>query len=714
MADAKKNFQVIAADAPHNLQRENEESQLSPAPVEVGAQERRELSQVILKSGEFQNKGDVLTKAHLVNKLNYTNFQNSTILINLKHTRYNRTIILHASPQPCAGDQLDCLWIQAEEIQEKLKSYRFESFYVIDGKKLLMVEPDLIDINDKGISLKLPDTCREVGTRSMARYSCQGITVQLIQNSSLFQGILLDFNAVSFRLELKASDYQTFQWINPESIASIIISDGYETIYSGECRIIRQTWGQKKRKYVLEPLKQEIQRFRHKEFRSDRQEVNPSPDIYFKHPFTRKMVSLKVIDLSGSGFSIEEDEKNAMLIPGMIIPELELRFADSTTITCRAQVVYRKICDQRQKGIWVKCGLAILDMALEANVRLLSLLQQADHKYSYICNDVDLDELWDFFFETGFIYPEKYAYIEANKAHIKETYKKLYTQNPNIAMHFIFQEKGQIMGHMAMVRFFENAWLIHHHAARKSALNKAGLVVLKQIGRFINDSYRLNAIHMDYVVVYYRPNNKFPNRVFGGATNNIKNPKLCSFDPFAYIHISKISTNDLKLTEPWRLTKTRTEDLLDLGCFYESESGGLMLKALDLEPELFEGGCLSGEYERLGFTKERHLFSLKKGDVLKAVILVNISDIGLNLSNLTNSVSVMVLDSEELHRDIFLRMLSSLSAKLNLDELTVMLYPVAFADSQFIPYDKIYNLWVMSIQHIDYYFRYLERLLRFI
>jgi hypothetical protein len=465
---------------------------------------------------------------------------------------------------------------------------------------------------------------------------------------------------------------------------------------------------------VLEPLKQEIQRFQHKEFRSDRQEVNPSPDIYFIHPFTKKMVSLKVIDISGSGFSVEEDVINAMLLPGMIIPAVKLRFASSTTINCRAQVVYRKIFDAGKNGLWVKCGFVILDMALEDNVRFLSVLQQADHKYSYICNDVDLNELWDFFFETGFIYPEKYAYIETNKAHIKETYKKLYTQNPKIARHFIFQEKGRIMAHMAMVRFFKNGWLIHHHAARKSALNKAGLIVLKQIGRFINDSYRLNSSHMDYVVIYYRTNNKFPNRVFGGAAKNINNPKLCSFDSFAYLNIASLSDHELKLTEPWHLTKTQPEDLLDLDSFYEFESGGLMLKALDLEPEMGGHDELSGEYQRLGFKKEKHLFSLRKGGLLKAVILVNISDIGLNLSNLTNSVNVMVLDPDALSRDIFLRMLSSLAEKLKLDNLTVMLYPTTYADDKFIPYEKVYNLWVMSIQHIDYYFRYLERLMRFI
>jgi hypothetical protein len=711
MAKAKKNLQLISAEASENRPKN---AQQTFAAAETGVHEKRALYRALQRRGELKEQGELLTKVHLVNKLNFTNFQNGTVLINMTHTKYDRTIILHAKPQPCNGDQLDCFWIEDPGISHKLKSYRFESFYVTDGKTLLMVEPELLDLNQHGISFKLPDACFEVGSRSMARHSAQGVSVQLIQNSSVFQGVLLDFNAVSLRIELKTAESQTFRWINPESVVSIILSDGPETIYSGDCKIIRQTWGQKTRKYVLESLKQEIQRFQHKEFRSDRQEVNPSPDIYFIHPLTKKMVSLKVVDISGSGFSVEEDVINAMLLPGMIIPAVRLCFASSTTINCRAQVVYRKICDAGKNGLWVKCGLVILDMALEDNVRLMSLLQQADHKYSYICNDVDLDELWDFFFETGFIYPEKYAYIENNKAHIKETYKKLYTQNPRIARHFIFQEKGRIMGHMAMVRFFENGWLIHHHAARKSALNKAGLIVLKQIGRFINDSYRLNSTHLDYVVIYYRPSNKFPSRVFGGAAKNIKNPKFCSFDPFAYLNIDNVSEHELKLTEPWRLTQTRSEDLLDLDSFYESESGGLMLKALDLEPEMKGRDELSAEYQRLGFKKERHLLSLRKEDQLKAVILVNISDIGLNLSNLTNSVKVMVLDSDALSRDIFLRMLSSLAEKLKIANLTVMLYPVTYADDQFIPYEKVYNLWVMSIQHIDYYFRYLERLMRFI
>ena len=63
-----------------------------------------------------------------------------------------------------------------------------------------------------------------------------------------------------------------------------------------------------------------------------------------------------------------------------------------------------------------------------------------------------------------------------------------------------------------------------------------------------------------------------------------------------------------------------------------------------MEKDALKGDTLSKEFQRLGFKRERRFYSLKKNDRLKAFIMVMISDIGLNLSNLTNCVKVFVLD----------------------------------------------------------------------
>ncbi len=654
--------------------------------------------------------GKEIRKKYLINKLNYINFQDDVILVNFKHLKYNHTVSFPAKPQPCLGEELKCLWIETEKIGQRLSSYKFQEIIVPNGEKILLVTSGEVSVDESGIRLVLPDTCWEVSPREMRRHACKGVNVQLFQNSAPFYGVLIDFSTASFRVEITAKPPQTFQWIDPNNSVNLIFSDENKVLYSGECKIIKQTNGNRTRSFVLEPAKYQIQRFKPKEFRSFRQKLVPSPTINFKHPLIEKMISLKIIDLSGSGFSVEEDKSNAVLLPGMIIPELELNFANNFSIKCKTQVVYRQLMGEEKTGNWVKCGMAVLDMNIEDHGRLSALLHQAKDDHSYLCNRVNMDDLWDFFFESGFIYPQKYAFLETNKEKIKSIYKKLYTQNQQIARHFIYQEKGRIQGHVAMIRFYENAWLIHHHAARSPGTITSGVSVLDQVGRFSNASHNLYSLHMDYLFCYFRPENKFPNRVFGGVAKEIKDPKASSLNTFAYFHNQKGSNRELHLPKPWELIKTESEDLLELEKYYEHKSGGLMLDALDLKSAMADCDDLSKEYQQLGFKKEKYLFSLKNNIDLMAIFMVDISDVGLNMSDLTNCIKVFVLDSNGLPKSILYLTLSFLSAKFEQDEIPVMIYPVSYAEIQSLPYEKLYRLWVLNTQYGDQYFKCLKTL----
>jgi hypothetical protein len=656
-------------------------------------------------------EGKEIRKKHLINKLNYINFQDGTVLVNFKHSKYGHTVSHLAKPQPCLGEELKCLWIETDKIGQQLSSYRFQEVIIPNGKKIILVKSDEINIDDSGIRLVLPDTCWEASPRKMRRHYCKGIKVQLIQNSASFYGVLVDFSTASFRVEISADPPQTFQWIDPEIPVDMIISDDKEILYSGECRILKQTGGYKTRSYVLEPGKYQIQRFKPKEFRSVRQKLVPSPSIIFKHPFTEKMVNLQVIDLSGSGFSVEEDRSNAVLLPGMIIPELELNFASNFSVKCKTQVVYRQLMGEEKNSNWLKCGMAILDMNIEDHGRLSALLHHAKDDHFYFCNRVDMDALWNFFFDSGFIYPKKYVFLEANKEKIKAIYEKLYNQNQKIARHFIYKDKDRILGHLAMIRFYANTWLIHHHAADRSVPLKAGIAVLDQIGRFINDSHQFYSIRMNYAFCYFRPENRFPNRVFGGVFENVKDPKGCSLDTFAYFHCRKTLNDESKLDRTWDLMEAKSEDLFELQKFYEFASGGIMLDAMELK----EGDGideLSMEYEQLGLKRKKHVFSLKKDGKLKAVAIINISDVGLNLADLTSNIKIIVVDSSELTKDILYLALSQLSKRFEQDEIPVLVYPVSYVEKNSIPYEKLYNLWTLNMQYTDHYFKYLDGLIK--
>jgi len=715
MERAGKNLHLVDTNAAGKNQEDVFALPSAAAKTEVTPKEKKDLFQINRTSETpAQVARKTLNKDQLINVINYINFQDGTLRINFTHTIYDKTMGLEAIPQPCLDDVVECRWTENQAGHRISKLFKFKNLLISIGKKLIEVKPDLIEVNEQGIRLRLPNTCYEVNSRRYRRYTCSRITAQLIQNSLVFTGSLADFNGIAFRLKLNTRPPQTFEWINPEYPVNAILADGSHSLYSGECRIIRYTRGQRSRDYILEPFKQEIQRFKQKEYRSERYQLTPSPNLIFRHPFTKTLIDLKVIDLSGSGFSVEEDTQNTTLLPGMIIPELELSFTNSCKLACCAQVVFRKTIVESNGDKWIKCGLAMLDMDSKDHLTLIALLHQTKNRNSYICNNVDLDALWDFFFETGFIYPGKYAALQKNKKQIKETYAKIYTHNPHIARHFIYQEKGTILGHMAMLRFYESAWMIHHHAARKSSQNKAGLIVLDNIGRMINDSHRLYSMHMDYIMCYYRPENKFPNRVFGGAARSINDPKGCSLDDFAYLHFSTGDRTPSVLPDDWEITPVFQQDLQELGDFYDHISGGLMLNALDLTPDKVDCNDLSREFSRLGLTRLRRLFALKRDGYLKAVLVANVSDVGLNLSDFTNCVHLFVLDSEDMSSDIVNAVIAYVAGITAKDHFPVLLYPVTAADKQGIAYQKNYTLWVCNLHVSDEYFKYLKRLLRFI
>lgn len=674
----------------------------------------RRILQMVQSLGEdcARDLGKKTSRATLINKLNYINFLDGTVIVNIRNPKFNRTISLDAKPLPCLGERLDCLWDDPSGIENKLKNYVFQDLIVTDGQKIFLVEPEVIQFDDKGISLQLPDTCCELSTRRSRRHSCQGISVQFIQNSAVFHGALVDFSCNSFRVKVTAVPPQTFQWVNAEQPVTLILNEDETILYSGECRILRQSYDQRTRTFALEPTQLEgFSRFKPKEFRSSRQKLVPAPNAILTHPFTKRTVDLKVIDLSGSGFSVEEYGENPVLVLGLIIPEVSICFTNSFTIKCKAQVVYRNSFTAGNGDPYFKCGLAIVDMDIENHVLLLSMLQQANDQNTYVCKQVDMDSLWNFFFETGFIYPEKYTFLQKRKDQLKELYEKLYTKNPNIARHFIYQERGQILGHMAMLRFYDNSWMIHHHASDRGETNHGGLMVLSQISRYVNDIHNLFSAHLNFVFCFFRPNNKFPRRVFGGVAKHIMDQKGCSLDTFAYFHYHRDFTQEWDNTGPWSLSKVQDDDLVELEFFYEKESGGLMINAFDLEPGLTENPDLKKEYGKMGFKRERHLFSLKKDGVLKAIFIVDEAEIGINLSDLTNSIKVIVVDPDDLPKSTLQLILSLLLVKFGAQELPVLLYPLSYAQSQTIAYEKLYTLWILNLQFLDQYFKFCETLL---
>lgn len=643
----------------------------------------------------------------IINLLNFLNFQNAPIAVKFRHIKHKNIYTLKAIPAPCNSEEVFLKWIS--DIDESFfRNHTFEKIELNKDDKIVIGHPEVLEINTDGITICLPKTFTEFSSRTVIRFKADNILVRVIQNGAVFQGNLIDFNSCTFNIHLTASPPQTLYWLSGSAPVIVIFSSGDKTLYSGECEVFRYSLGRASGFLVVRPDISEIRRFKPREFRSARRELLPTPLLSFIHPLSSINTTLQIENISGSGCLVHEEKNRAALFPGLILPDASIVFSETFTIRATLQVVHVKE-SQGNTGL-AACGLATLQLGDTDQIKLLSHLQRADDTNFFICNKIPEERLWNFFFNTGFIYPEKYEVLSEKKEKIKNVYEKLYTKNASIARHFTYERNGQILGHIAMLRLHENSWIIHHHAAQKSSSNKAGLAVLSQISRYVNELHMIYSAHLKYVFCYFRMGNKFPRRLFGGVAEYIADQSKCSLDTFAYFHPGEHRPDDWNMPGQWSINKASPEDMKTLAAFYNDASGGLALVAGDLEYHNFDSTLMSEEYQRSGFRKGRACYSLKYEGSISAIIIVNIADFALNMSDLTNCIQFFAIDIPPLTQKVLTTVIAILEAKHFKETAPILLYPVEAAERLHMKHTKQYTLWTLDLEHLDSYFTFCKQL----
>jgi hypothetical protein len=390
----------------------------------------------------------------------------------------------------------------------------------------------------------------------------------------------------------------------------------------------------------------------------------------------------------------------------MIIPNMTIVYAGILKMKCSAQVVYRH---EDEEKIMVHCGLAITDMDVKSYSYLNHILGTYIDNYARVSTEVNMDALWEFFFDTNFIYGEKYKHLQPYRKTFKETYRKLYQDNPDVARHFVYEKNGKIYGHNSMLHAYNPSWMIHHLAARPMESRIPGLTLIKQTTLFITGLYHFASAKMDYVMLYYRPGNRVMDAVFGGFSRHLNNPKGSSLDLFSYIHFRKDSFNN-DLPANWILRKSIPSDFVKLHDFYENHSGGLMLSALDLDSSTKP---LKDAYKKAGFKRELQTFCLCHGEMPVAFFVVNQSDIGLNLSDLLNGIKIIVINSEEANWDIVASALHKISSCYKENNIPLLVYPSDYLSRQNMETTKHYQLWIIKNEpYSEQYTEYLNKKFR--
>jgi hypothetical protein len=647
-----------------------------------------------------------IDQKRLINIINHLHFTGSPLFILLKHPVYQNSLLVQARPSPCLGNQLTCQWDESY-FQFKLESHHPLCLAIVYNPFLVVVPYNLLHWDNNSFTIQLPDKSYALNQRQSQRYPCRDVCAELTQSDFVVTGNLIDFSSTAFRIKTSTDILKHNCCFNPDVPVSIRLFSNKTTLYSESCRCIRwQNLHDISKEIVFASESRHVSRFPAKKIRNPRQQISPPLTAVFDHPFIKNKIQRDIFDISSTGFSIRDKPDEEVFFPGMTIPRLSIHIAGISIATCVVQIICRRVEEND-----IQYGFAILDMDIHSYSRISHILgSNSDPKIS-ISIEVETEALWEFFFQTGFIYPEKYGFCHTHRKAFIETYRKLYQENPEIARHITYKKNGQIYGHISMIRAYERTWLIQHHASRSTENKLAGFAVLRQMMLFLHGMYQLSSAKMDYVISYFRPENKFPDRVFGGFARTFNNLQACSLDLFTYLSLP-VTSPEKDLPQEWLLRESTPLDLWELEQFYKHHSGGLLLNILSSKESDSSDESLEKHFERLGFIRTYRNYSLLYQNHLKAVFIVDQSDLVINMSGLLNCIKVLVINSAGLNMKLLSLAVTKLGRVYCLDKITLLIYPASVIETTDISYNKQYQLWITDMRYSNQFMDYVKNKFR--
>jgi hypothetical protein len=638
---------------------------------------------------------------YLSDRLNFCHFQGQDISIVLKHRIFNRLKVLTSKVFPTAGSEVLCQPQNKGEAIWLLERFQVYKVSIQLKNACLDFFPAYIYEDSGLIRLGLPEECFEISASEITSRKCTNVQGQIVCDHGLYTVVPLEFSASKIKVVLPWEEYRILHWTPPKEALWLVLYSEHNTYFSGKCQVQEEQETERGLQILLSFPQEPYARFRPRKFRSQRLQITPPPDIVFSHPLSQESLSFKIHDISGRGFSFLVPEDKNLFFPRLTIPHLEIRFGLYFSVTCTTHLVY---CIEHDA--YIRCGACFMDIDLESITKIICHLHQLQDNNAYVMNQyADPEKLWEFFFSTGFIYPQKYYHISNHAQDLKTLYAKLYSGTPSITRHFTYQEHGDILAHISMLRMFDRSWLIHHHAADKASSRLAGVKVLSQISHYVNEVHTFESAKMDYVMCFYRPDNKFPARVFGGVARKLRNRDKCSLDTFAYI-----SSIHGMLPGPTRrkfwIDIAHAEDIKDFLHLYKQISNGLLPHTFNFieSDELFQS------YASNDLNRSLKTYVLQTENGPAAIVLLLMSDVGLNMSDVTHCMYFFAIQYNEIDKDLINKCVLDILQKENAKDTSLMLFPECLAKHMNIKSEKRYTLWILNLKYLDEYFQYCTRL----
>lgn len=352
-----------------------------------------------------------------------------------------------------------------------------------------------------------------------------------------------------------------------------------------------------------------------------------------------------VTEISSSGLSCLLERSGFPVVPGMRFLKCNLQLPHRPSrdfIFEVAHVLYRSDGENSE----FKIGGEFVKSSVELLKDISSYSQDVSGGFIQDVTEEDLDLFWEFLFETNFIYQSKRKQLQVNSKKILETYHSLISKENPIVKKVVYKEEREIKGHLSAIRFYDHTWIFQHLNALKAKTGSAAQAVLEAMIEFFYDVKANFRTDTFYVMTYFRPDNVYPALLFGESCRRMSDPVNSCMIDFFFGVFDEAAQVAGEMTEP---SIDQPADYLALSDLLIERQMIPYMRAIGLGNVTSNELRISTEYGKLGLYRYRHLLCFKEGQET-VYALVECSSPGLNLSELTNSITIFTqgTDSEKL------------------------------------------------------------------
>ncbi len=411
-----------------------------------------------------------------------------------------------------------------------------------------------------------------------------------------------------------------------------------------------------------------------------------------------------VRDISGSGFSFEIDAEAELFPPGMRFTRIELRSGDQK-IGCRGQV--RNLARIPERPRVLRCGVEFEALDESARVRLAELIMRSRFPALRDGRDVSFEDVWSFFVRTNFMYPDKMLKLRPLLPQIRQTFDSATARTNRLFKSVAFMRDQEIVGYASGLRAYRNTWMNQHLAAAAGGRG----------GRLLNFGvYFSQNVDLEYCKIFYRPENRWPARVFGGFARNISDPQISDLRLFSYFTLPTADSDLIPAVPGIEVVEADADQLAIAERHFVAKERGLILKANDLTRSGLQLSELDREFAEIGLQRQRRVLFASERGVPVGFALAELSSPGLNLSELLSSFTLHLLEGVERPHEVeraLLRSALEFYRKAGRTFAVGLVEPDQLARYQYLPLGSVkrYACWTC---HRSAYLRFCDHIERII